>query len=844
MTAPALESLLPFVQLPSRYLGNEFNRIQKPWDTAVFHVALAFPDLYEIASSHFGIPILYNILNHQPDILAERVFAPALDMEARLREEGVCLPTLESQTPLHRFDMVGVSLLYELNYTNVLNMLDLGGIPLKAEDRTESDPFVIAGGPCTCNPEPVADFFDAMVIGDGEAVILELADAWKQWKAAGNGGREVLLEAWSRLRGVYVPSLFTLSGEGKNGASPLPRTSWHQMAERAVVPDLNDAPCPAAPIIPNTRPVHDRLRMEIARGCTRGCRFCQAGMIYRPVRERDPKAILRLATAALKQTGYDDLSLLSLSTGDYSCIGPLMRHFMDYGEKEKVAVSLPSLRAGSLTPELMALIRKVRKTGFTIAPEAGTQRLRDVINKNISEADIVETVKNVFSMGWKVIKLYFMIGLPTETQEDLQGIVDLVRRLKINDKITLHVSFSTFVPKPHTPFQWEPQISLEAAFEKLHWLKDNLRSRTVQVKWQDPRASKIEAVWARGDRRLGEVLIRAFNAGCRFDGWSEFFDYNRWQAVFQESGPEFETDPFSRTDRPWDVHAPLPWDHIHTGVNKAYLAAEKDRACSGTLTPDCRYGTCSGCGVCDFKTLNPVVFQDAPLAAESPVSDSDPPVSDATEANANGPFFTYAVNFKKMGLLRFVGHLEMLRIVVRALRRAELPMKYSSGFHPLPQVSFGDTLPLGMQSENEVMRLTLVRCVPPEVLLQKLSDALPGGVVLTGCRPVDRRESPVDPDIRTYRVELKDGVFDENKLNWFMAQPSVLIHKKSKKGKTGTLDLKDSVTRIEIQGTSHALMALRTTDKKVVRPAQILKTVFGLTDTEIMAAMITKMDYA
>ena len=539
MSAPSLQDILPLVQMPSRYLGTETNHIKKPWEKSQVHVALAFPDLYEIATSHFGIQILYTILNQQEDILAERVFAPAVDMERLLREKKQPLCSLESGMPLNRFDIVGFSLLYELNYTNMVNMLDLGGVPLLAENRHASDPFIIAGGPCTCNPEPVAAFFDAIVVGDGEGVILEITAAWQQWRLSPMAARKELLERWSRIQGVYIPSFFNPSTKGQAEKSRASESAFAPQVKRAVLADLNEAAIPTKPIIPYGRPVHDRLRMEIARGCTRGCRFCQAGMIYRPVRERHPEAVLTSIHESLPATGYEDVSLLSLSTGDYSCIAPLLKNIMEFGAKDCLAVSLPSLRAGSLTPELMELIRKVRKTGFTIAPEAGSQRLRDVINKNITEADIFDTVENAFSLGWKLIKLYFMIGLPTETQDDLQAIVDLVQRLRTikppsAKRPRINVSVATFVPKPHTPFQWEPQISLDEALEKLKWLKDNLKGPGVQVKWQDPRVSVIEGVWSRGDRRLSEVLIEAWKRGCRFDGWTDFFDYDRWQEVFEK----------------------------------------------------------------------------------------------------------------------------------------------------------------------------------------------------------------------------------------------------------------------------------------------------------------------
>ena len=537
MSETSIQDILPLVQMPSRYLGSEINCIKKAWNKTQVHVVLAFPDLYEIATSHFGIQILYGILNSREEILAERVFAPAVDMEEQLRKNRLPLSSLESKIPLKNFDIIGFSLLYELNYTNMVNMLDLGGVSLFAEQRREKDPFVIGGGPCTCNPEPVADFFDAIVVGDGEGVILQMTDAWKDWRQSGRDNRVALLDRWSLIKGVYIPSFFDVSvGDGEKQRL-IPKRSSYRDVERAVVSDLNTAPFPSKPIIPFGKPVHDRLRMEIARGCTRGCRFCQAGMIYRPVRERQPDSVLSSVGQSLKDSGYEDLSLLSLSTGDYSCIAPLMKKIMEFGAKDRVAISLPSLRAGSLTPEVMELIRKVRKTGFTIAPEAGSQRLRDVINKNITEADIVETVENAFSLGWKMIKLYFMVGLPTETHADIEAIADLVKCLKTITKRQgrrgkINVSVATFVPKPHTPFQWEPQISLETALEKINWLKENLKLPGIHIKWQDPRVSMIEGVWARGDRKLNKVLINAWKSGCRFDGWTDFFNYDRWVSVF------------------------------------------------------------------------------------------------------------------------------------------------------------------------------------------------------------------------------------------------------------------------------------------------------------------------
>jgi len=498
-----------------------------------------------------------------------------------------------------------------------------------------------------------------------------------------------------------------------------------------------------------------------------------------------------------------------------------------------VAVSLPSLRAGTLTPELMELIRQVRKTGFTIAPEAGSQRLRDVINKNITEADIVETVENAFSLGWKLIKLYFMVGLPTETQADIAAIVALVKRLKAIGKKQgrsekINVSVATFIPKPHTPFQWEPQISLETALEKINWLKDNLKLPGVQVKWQDPRVSVIEGVWARGDRRLNKVLINAWRSGCRFDGWTEFFNYDRWITVFEASG----INPTQFTDGSSDLDRPLPWDHINIGVDRSFLIEEKARAAVGKITNDCRTGSCSGCGVCDFESLKPVSFHDHKgiFSTERPLP--EPPSSETG--------IKYQVNFKKMKSSRFLGHLEMVKIFIRSLRREGIPLKYSEGFHPMPKVSFGDTLPMGMQSEGERMLVTLTEPIDSGELILRLRRQMPDGLEITGCAPYVKKKSLERIDSQRYRIELKDGFFRPKDLDWFFGQQSVTIERKSKKGKQVVVDLKKAVSDITLLDDHHVFMTLGTDNNLMVRPGHVLKTVFKLSDRQILTAIITK----
>jgi len=430
MRKKSIQDIMPLIERPSRYLGNEINIIKKDPAKVKLKFALVFPDLYEIGTSHFGLQILYSILNTRKDVCAQRVFAPDIDMEEHLRALKIPLMSLETQIPVCDFDFVGFSILYELNYTNILNILELAKIPFYSSQRDDSYPLIIGGGPCTCNPEPIADFFDIIVVGDGENVILEIVDAWLKFKENGNNGKKSLLKLMSKIEGVYIPAFFKADYDESGIQTLKPEYSDYTKITRVIAKNLDTLPFPDAPIVPYGKPVHDRLRLEVARGCTRGCRFCQAGMIYRPVRERSMETLLGLSEKALNKTGYEDISLLSLSTGDYECIIPLMQKMMENCETRHIAVSLPSLRAGTLTPELMNLIKKVRKTGFTIAPEAGTERLRKFINKNISEQEIIETVQDSFNLGWQVIKLYFMIGLPSETKEDIQGIIDLVKKIR------------------------------------------------------------------------------------------------------------------------------------------------------------------------------------------------------------------------------------------------------------------------------------------------------------------------------------------------------------------------------------------------------------------------------
>ena len=836
MHPKSIQDILPWAEQPSRYLGSEINHLRKDPDQVKLKVLLAFPDLYEIGMSHFGIQILYHILNKDPQILAERVFAPGLDVLEQMHRFNLPLSSLESHRPAGKFDIIGFSLLYELNYTNVLSMLDLSGIPFLSSQRSDDMPVIIAGGPCTVNPEPVADFFDAMVIGDGEAVISELTSAWLKWKENGGREKQSLLEAWCRIGGVYVPSFFKASYDEKSrqliNVLPSAPKQMPQTVTRAISPRLEGSDFPTRPIVPYARPVHDRLRLEVARGCTRGCRFCQAGMIYRPVRERSMDDLLALARQSLAETGYEDLSLLSLSTGDYGCIEPLMQQLMATCESEHIAVSFPSLRAGTLSPALMELVKRVRKTGFTIAVEAGSQRLRDVINKNIQQTDVMSTVKDAFRLGWQVIKLYFMVGLPTETENDLEEMVQLIqsvsklsgaksRRGKIN------VSVNTFIPKAHTPFQWAGQDSLQDSTEKINWLRDRIRFGKVQFKPQHPESSLLEGLFARGDRRLSKLLITAYQKGCLFDGWRDRFCFEKWIDAIDTAGVDFDWYT-TRTRHPDE---PLPWDHIDVRVTKAYLKREWEKAVTGEQTDDCRHGACNDCGVCDFKKIEPVVYCSPEENVRPQPNRGDQPPED---------YETICFYYKKIGHARYLGHLEMVSVFLRAIRRAGIKALYSKGFHPMPKASFNDPLPIGMESQEESFSIRVPKFMRIDDFANRMNSRLPEGLRINRC---ERKNKPSKSSLcrrELYQVVLASGYFDPILLSAFNQREKVLFNKKNRKGRVSEIDLKEAVNHLKILEKNQLEIAINISPGKTLRPADVLSTVFRLTKDEIKGARVLK----